>query len=459
MENSNPLDKAPAVEWEQVRNLINKGRMSRLQVLAIMLCVLLNAVDGFDLAAMVFTASSISAHWNLSSAELGVLLGLAPAGMVFGAFVLAPVADIIGRRKAIVLGLVLACLGMFLGAYSQSYHEFAASRILTGLGVGGIIPGLSVIVAEYASDKWRGGSISLLGVGVMGGAMMGGAVVNALLENYEWRSAFLVGGLLTFTVLIVVLIRLPESIDFLVMRRPRNALRRLNRQLLTMRHEQLCELPVMANHIPSQKSRRPNVRSLVTGEVLPRTLKLWGIEFLATASMFFVMSWTPRLLVLSGLSESDSIIGGIILNAGGLAGCLLFGLLAARANFKRVTLAYFLMGACALIAFSVLHQHLMIAYVLTFFIGLCAIGALAGVNTLAPSLYPVAVRGTGVGFAAGIGAVGSISSPVLTGVLLDMNQQSSSLYLYCAALLLCAALLMWSLRHAESSLSSQSTHK
>ena len=180
------------------------------------------------------------------------------------------------------------------------------------------------------------------------------------------------------------------------------------------------------------------------------SLQLWCVSFLVLMCAYFVISWTPRLLVLSGLSQSQSIIGGVLLNSGGVIGCLLFGWLATRVRAQSITLVYFGIGLLSLLTLSQFHNQLMLAFALTLLIGICLFGAIAGINTLAPAIYPAANRSSGVGMVTGIGRLGGILSPALTGVMVDAGQPIGALYIYYCVPLVIAAALMWVLRSARS---------
>lgn len=430
-----------------VRQAINTSRLSRFQIATIIVCALLNVMDGFDIMAMVFTATAITSTWKIGGTQLGLLLSAGMLGMAVGSVLITPLSDRFGRRRIVVLSLVLIAGGMFFSAHASGFNDMALARVATGLGVGGLIPSLSVIVAEFSSDKWRGGAVSFMGVGYTLGAVLGGIAANALISGYGWRAVFLAGAYGTCALILVVLVWLPESVDFLITRRPANALARLNRLLRAMRLPAMAELPER-----DAAAKKAGMRALLSPALLPATVMLWAVSFLVLLSTYFVVSWTPRLLALSGLSESQSITGGVLLNAGGLLGCLLFGWLASRMSFKVVTLAYFLIGTASLALFSVVHHDLSIAFPLTTLIGVCLFGAIAGINTLAPSLYDASARGTGVGLATGIGRLGGILSPALTGFMVDAGHPISGLYLVYCVPLLAGAAVMWWMRRIPSSM-------
>ncbi|MBS5848859.1 MAG: MFS transporter, partial [Pseudomonas putida] len=108
-----------------LKQRLDNDPMGRFQYLAIGICIVLNMIDGFDVLVMAFTASSVSAEWNLNGAQVGLLLSAGLFGMAAGSLFLAPWADRFGRRPLILLCLALSGIGMLLSAMSQSPLQLA----------------------------------------------------------------------------------------------------------------------------------------------------------------------------------------------------------------------------------------------------------------------------------------------------------------------------------------------
>ena len=226
--------------------------MSRFQVLAVALCVTLNMLDGFDVLVMAFTASEVAREWGLSGARLGVLLSAGLFGMAGGSLFVAPWADRFGRRA-----IILLCLGVITAGHAgcraarRAPRSSPSLRVLTGIGVGGILASLNVITSEYSSRRWRNTAISLQVTGYPIGATIGGTIAAFLITRYGWRSAFVFGAVASAVMIPVVIRSLPESLDFLLARHPPDALRRLNDLLRRMGR------PEAARSSPSGRARGP----------------------------------------------------------------------------------------------------------------------------------------------------------------------------------------------------------
>ncbi|MFB4315976.1 MFS transporter [Actinomadura sp. 21ATH] len=422
------------------RDRLDGAPMSPIQWTAIAVCVLLNVLDGFDVLVMAFTSDAVSDEWGLSGSELGLLLSAGLAGMALGSIFLAPLADRLGRRAVILTGLVLAATGMGLSAASQSAVQLGALRVLTGIGIGGILASSNVIAAEYANRRWRGLAVSLNSTGYAIGATAGGVIAAALQSDGGWRPVFAFGAVATALLIPVVLWRLPESLDFLLTRRSPGALDRLNRLLAAMRQPRIDALPRPA--LPGDGGgARPaaSLRRILAPELRRNTLLTWTGFFLVMFAFYFVTSWTPKLLVEAGMSADQGITGGVLLNLGGIFGATLLGVLAARFALKHVLVGYLAATAVLLALFVPAASVYGLLLALGALIGVFVNGCVAGLYALTPSVYEPAVRATGVGWGIGIGRIGAILSPVVAGRLLDADWTPGQLFLLVTAVLVAGA--------------------
>ncbi|USS52994.1 MULTISPECIES: MFS transporter [Pseudomonas] len=419
-----------------LKQRLDNDPMGRFQCLAIGICIVLNMIDGFDVLVMAFTAASVSAEWGLSGAQVGLLLSAGLFGMAAGSLFIAPWADRVGRRPLILFCLALSGVGMLLSALSQSPLQLALLRGLTGLGIGGILASSNVIASEYASKRWRGLAVSLQSTGYALGATLGGLLAVWLLGHWGWRSVFLFGGIVTVLVIPLVLLWLPESLDFLLARRPGNALARVNLLADKLGQPALSQLPPPAQSVPGAAT---GFRQLLTPAMRRTTLVIWLLFFLVMFGFYFVMSWTPKLLVAAGLSAQQGITGGVLLSVGGILGAALIGGLSSRWKLSRVLAMFMLVTAGLLVLFVASGSSVTAALALGLLIGLFANGCVAGLYALSPVVYDASVRATGVGWGIGIGRIGAILSPTVAGVLLDGGWQPLHLYGVFASVFVLAA--------------------
>lgn len=416
---------------QDLQRTLAQNSITPFQVGVIALCVGLNMLDGFDVLAMSFAASGVKAGWSLRDSQLGVLLSAGLIGMGLGSLTLGPCADRWGRRIIVLLSVAIASLGMLGSALARDYTELLILRALTGIGIGGTIASVAVIVSEYAPDHWRGTALAIYATGYSIGATLGGALAAYAIPRYGWRSAFVIGGTLSLLMLPLAWRKLPESLDFLLTRRPPSALRRVNAVLRGMGQPALTALddPLTA----SSPSRQGSVGAQLKLLIKPSTLLVWALFFFTMAGFYFVLSWTPRLLNAAGLSASQGMTGGVLLNLGGIAGCALFAFAAARADTHRLLLGALIGSALLIVVFGLALSSLNIALGTALLLGMIANAAMAGLYAVGPPLYPTIVRTTGMGWAIGVGRFGAILAPLASGALLDRGWLPAQLYFFFSA--------------------------
>ncbi len=226
-----------------IRRQLDEAPMGRLQITAIALCVLLNALDGFDVLAISFASPGIAKEWGVDRAALGFVLSMELIGMAVGSVLLGNVADRIGRRPTIIGCLVVMAGGMGAATIAWDVTSLSLIRLITGLGIGGMLACTNAMVAELANARARSLAVAIMAAGYPVGAILGGSVASYLLIAGDWRDIFLFGGIVTALFLPLSLWLLPESIGFLVQKRPQGALSKINRLLGRMGHAPATTLP------------------------------------------------------------------------------------------------------------------------------------------------------------------------------------------------------------------------
>ena len=184
-------------ETLSLRAKIEQSPMGAYQWMIVVMAAIMNLLDGFDVLALAFTATAIRGEFGLTGIELGYLLSAGLFGMTAGSLFLAPLADKIGRRPLLLMAVSLSAIGMLGSAFISQYQWLGFWRVITGLGVGGILVGTNVITSEYSSRKWRSFAISVYAAGFGIGAVLGGMFAVMLQGEYGWRSLFLAGAILT----------------------------------------------------------------------------------------------------------------------------------------------------------------------------------------------------------------------------------------------------------------------
>jgi benzoate transport len=410
--------------------------MTRFQVSAITLCMIINMVDGFDVLVVAFTASAIAADWQLSATAIGSLLSAGLVGMTVGSLALGPLADRWGRRPLVLGCLMLISAGMLLSAFSQNVNQLLLTRVLTGFGIGGMLPSLNTIVSEYSSRRWRSFAVTFLQAGYPLGATLGGVLAAVLIASYSWRAVYLVAGLASTVLVLFVWRQLPESMEHLLARRSAGSLGKVNHLLTRLGHPAVTALP---DPTAAMAGKKTGYAHLLATPGLLRTTALLCLAFLVVMlSFYFVLSWTPKLLVDAGMSTSQGISGGIILNVGGIAGSMLLGYVSSRIDISKLIAVYMLVTAVLMVLFSTVDNFDGFTLSLALFLGFFIFGSIVGLYALAPHLYPPSSRSAGLSIAIGIGRLGGVLSPLLAGVLFDSGWSRQEAFMVFAAPLLLA---------------------
>ena len=416
--------------------LIDEGPIRRLQYAVIMVCFTLNMLDGFDVLAISFTAPSIAEEWIIGPEVLGVVFSAGLIGMTLGAMFIAPYSDVIGRRAMVLLSLVVIAIAMTLTGTAQSLTHLVILRGIAGLGIGSMLASLTSMSAEYSPLRRRNLIITFVSTGYPVGATIGGFIAAWMIPEYGWRSVFYAGGILTAAMIPIVLLFMPESLHFLVEKQPRNALDKVNGILKKLKQSAISELPIASE---STLSAKPSVKSLLTAENKQSTLLLWLAFFMCFMTLYFLLSWLPKIVVDAGLSLEKGIYTGIAFNLGAVFGVVLLGYLSDKKGLRPLIFWFCIIGAVLMIAFgyspAVVGLLLIISVLLGFFVD----GGFAGLYPVAARIYPTEIRTTGVGWAIGAGRTGAIVGPFLGGILIGLDWSVSSYFIVFAIPLVIAA--------------------
>ncbi|MBR1177178.1 MFS transporter [Bradyrhizobium sp. KB893862 SZCCT0404] len=427
-----------------VTTTIEEAPFGRFQVLIIALCAWIALLDGFDTQAIAYVAPVVAEQWNLSVSAFGPIFGAGLIGLAIGAFVFSPVADRFGRRRVILLSVLLFGACALATTWASSLNELLVCRLLTGLGLGGAMPNIIALTSEYAPARLRAMLIAIMFCGFPLGSTLGGFVSAPLMSSFGWQSVFLLGGLLPLGTIIVLAIWLPESIRFLVARggedkAAASLLLRLNPAAGVSKTSSFVVADPPATGFP--------VTHLFLEGRAAMTALLWAAFFMNLLVMYFLVNWLPSLLKASGLPINIAILSTAILNLGGVLGALTLGRMADRLDPCLVLGGAYATSAMFIVVIAAGADTLWVLMTATFLAGFGIVGAQIGMNALAAGLYPTAVRSTGVGWALGVGRIGSIIGPVVGGLLLGAGWTAQSVVLAATVPALLASLSVFALRN------------
>lgn len=418
-----------SVSSNDPRQLLASSRMSVLQVIAVAVTIGLTALDGYDVLSSSFASPGIAQEWHVAQGALGIVLSMDLLGMAFGSILLGGVADKIGRRPTMLGCLFVMAAGMLLATQARNVVELSAYRVLTGLGIGGLLAATNAVTAEFSNARSRNFCISLMAIGYPVGAVLGGEVVAWLLakgglphgvlgtvatwlSKGNWRSAFYFGALVTAIFLPLVAIFVPESVYWLTQKQPAKALERVNRTLKRMGHPTTEGLPPLAVEV-----RKRSVGDLFKPDYLAVTLLTAASYFFLVTTFYFIVKWVPKIVVDMGFAASSAAHVLVWANVGGALGGATFGLLTLRWGLKPLTLIAMVLATVGVILFGRSPPNLIWLSFICACAAFFANAAIVGMYAIFAQAFPTHVRASGTGFAIGVGRGGSVLGPTIAGFL------------------------------------------
>jgi AAHS family 4-hydroxybenzoate transporter-like MFS transporter len=422
-------------------DFIDRQPVGGFQIRLLLICAGVLFLDGFDTQAIGYVAPALAREWGLTKVALGPVFSAGLFGLMIGALVFGPLADRVGRKKIIILSTAAFGLGALATALAQDVNALLVIRFLTGLGLGGAMPNAVAMTSEYNPQRRRATMVMIMFCGFSIGAALGGFLAAGLIPHYGWRSVFVVGGVAPLLLLPVLVWRLPESVRFLATagQAPERVAELLKR---ISPHSAFARDARFVVHEPGLAGI-PVVHLFREGRTAA-TLLLWVVFFMSLLDIYFLANWLPTVLNDLGASVSEAVVIGSMLQVGGVVGTFALGSVIDRFSFRALALVYF--GAVfAVGAIGQLSHSAVLVSIAIFAAGFCVVGGQIAANALAAAFYPTSVRSSGVGWALGIGRIGSIIGPLVGGMLLAAKWSSSAVFMAAAAAALCAALAALSL--------------
>lgn len=423
-----------------VNDIIDERPLSSFQLMTILLCSLVLLLDGFDTQAMGFLVPPISDELGIPLSAFGTVLSAGLFGLMIGAMSAGPIADRWGRKWAIIVSALVFGFFSLLTAGADSIRELVTLRFLTGLGLGGAMPNVVALASEYAPKRLQPILVTSIFAGMGGGAVLASLVGGALIPIWGWRSVFYVGGILPIALAIVLIKALPESVRFLTARgadpvRVSAIVRRIA--------PELSDVPLAPTARPgagmAQSSERFAVAQLFSDGRTTGTLLLWVPFFMNLLILYFILSWLPSLLRQAGMPVSAGITAVMAFSIGGILGAFVQGPLMKAIGVFTTMVAEFVISLVLVVAASLIFENFPLMMTVTFILGISVQGAQAGLNVLSAMYYPTVIRSTGVGWALGIGRIGSIVGPMIGGVMLSLEWTPQQIFMAGAVPAICAA--------------------
>jgi MFS transporter, AAHS family, 4-hydroxybenzoate transporter len=408
-----------------VSELINRHGLTTFQIVIVVLCFLIVAIDGFDTASIGFLAPAIGAEWGLTPPQMAPLFGAGLFGLTSGAFLFGPLADKFGRKTILLFCVTFFGVASIVATYSTSLLMLVVLRLLTGVGLGGAMPNSITLTSEYCPERHRLLLVTTMFCGFTVGSALGGLASAHMVGAYGWRSVLLLGGILPLVLVPLLTWALPESARYLVLQHKDTA-----RIVAILKRISPKENFEGTRFQPSHKKAEGfPINHLFKPDLIVGTTLLWLAFFSSLLVIYLLSSWLPTLIKSTGVSLATASVVTAMFQVGGTLGAIALGWLMDRCNPQYVLAICYATAAIFIAAIGGVTASPLLVGTAVFFAGFFVSGSQVGANALAASFYPTDCRASGVSWANAIGRTGSILGSMSGGMLLAVNLSMSTVFL------------------------------
>ena len=431
-----------------INKVIDEAKFSPFHWKVLFWCLLIIIFDGYDLIIYGVALPLLMEEWSLTSVQAGFLASAALFGMMFGAMIFGTLSDKIGRKKTIMICVALFSSFTFFGAFASGPMQFAALRFIAGLGIGGVMPICVALTSEYAPKRMRSTLVAIMFSGYAIGGMTSALLGSFLVLDFGWEIMFYIAGIPTL-LLPIIWKMLPESLMYLVKEKREDEAKNIVQKLAPQ--EKVTPSITLVLDEPTKGDDAP-IKALFLNRRGFTTIMFWVAFFMCLLMVYALASWLPKLMIQAGYSLGASMLFLFALNIGGMIGAIGGGVLADKFHLKPVLTIMFVAGAIALILLGY-NSPQIVLYTLIAIAGATTIGSQILLYTFVAQYYPTAVRTTAMGWASGIGRIGAIVGPILTGALLtlELTHQMNFLFIAIPGIIAAIAIFLVNLSAAVDS--------
>lgn len=412
----------------QTTQVVANSKFNKFHLLVFIWCFFVMMFDGYDIALYGIGLPLMMEDFNLTAVEGGAIGSYSIIGTMVGTFLLGSMADVIGRKKSIIICLVVFSLSTFLAGFAPNEDLFLILRIIACAGLGGIMPILVATMAEFSPKKIRALMVGLMYCGYSIGAIAASFIGMFWIEVLGWRFLYWIG-IIPFLALPFFLKQFPESITY--------HLRRGNGEKIA---DILNKIDPKGNYQATdafdydsmkQEKKEFPVKKVFSNKRLISTLSFWVAMACSLLMITGLQTWLPNIMLESGYGISSSLSFNMALSLGQMTGSILGGYFVGLLGHRRVLISMFLLGAISFVtlAFS---AHILLLYVLIGLAGACTGGTQNLVNPYVSEYYPREIRSTGLSIAVGVGRIGGILAPVAIGLILATNLDAQHAFIFFA---------------------------
>lgn len=397
-----------------VNDVIDNAAFNKFHWKVLFWCTLIIIFDGYDLVIYGVVLPLLMDQWNLNPYVAGLLGSSALFGMMFGAMGFGMLSDKWGRKKVILICVVLFSLTTVINGFATNAWQFGILRFIAGLGIGGVMPNVVSLMSEYSPARKRSTLVALMFSGYAVGGMMSAGLGIWIVPNFGWEIMFYLA-VVPLLLLPLMIKYLPESVAFLMAQKREAEARDVLCNVAPFKAINEQDTLVVP---PTTESKAP-VLELFRGGRAMSTLMFWVAFFNCLLMVYALGSWLPKLMSAAGYPLDSSLMFLMVLNIGAIVGAVGGGWLADRFSLRSVLVSFFILGSGSLITLGY-ENPMWFLYTLMGIAGATTIGSQILLYAYVAQYYPTSIRSTGLGWASGIGRNGAIVGPMLGGTLLAL---------------------------------------
>jgi len=426
-----------------VSEIVNEAQFNAYHARIVMLCGALVLFDGFDLSAISYAAPDFANLFALRPTMIAPVFSAGLFGLTLGGILCGPIADRIGARR------VFAACGTIFGLFSlatagaRGINELLAERFVAGLALGGVSPIAIAILSDMLPKRFRIAVTMVISVSASLGAIAAGQAYG-FLALFGWRTIFWIGGLLPLMLAPLILLLMPEPLEFLVMRgAPPSRIRAILSRIEPRRdfsRQTRFTVP------PENKPGFQPIQLFSDGRGAI-TIALWMVFIASLVAIYFLLQWLPTLLSADGFSKTEIVLVTNGLQFGALLGALIAAPLVVRLPPFLVAAAGYFFAALAVLGFAAASGSHVFLAIIALCIGILIMGAQSVLTVSSAGAYPCSMRSTGLGWGFGIGRAASALSPAIAGALVAMQWRPAELFMTASVPTALAALFALVVHH------------
>lgn len=402
----------------KVVEYLEKTPLSKFHYILLFLGCLIYGLTAMNTMLISATLPEIIKEWNLDSVTAGFLLSSGYIGMFIGAFSCGFLADTLGRRKTLILTILIMSIFTGFCSFSQDVLSMAILRFLAGIGLGGALPQPGVYISEYVPANYRGKFVGLVETSWVFGALLAIAFPFLLIPLYGWRLTFLIA-FIPLSLIILIILFVPESLRYLELKNKHEEILKLLKKY-NLISEEISEKRAL--YETKEAFEKTSLKEIFSSNYMKRTILLWILWAVLVYTYHGIFLWLPTIYVKEfGFEIVKSLYWILIVTLMQVPGYFSATFLLDIIGRKKVLAIYLCLAGIGSFLLSIakdMNTVLLWSCVISFF----NLGAWAGLYTYTPELYPTRIRGTGSGAAASIGRVAGILAPTLTGFLYTIGK-------------------------------------